>query len=128
MRILGNFNKILGKFIQILLIFTKFCQNSPKFAWIFNSQIFLVNFTWFFLWVSYKRPSVCLPHTSFTLFLKKLGKVWQSLKKKSLTYPQEDFKYCIGLSDGSTWDHKKPYSSVFYLQLSTEGIIYLKFF
>jgi hypothetical protein len=42
--------KSLWKFIQILLIFTKFCGHSPKFAWIFNSQIFLVNFAWFFLW------------------------------------------------------------------------------
>jgi hypothetical protein len=34
-------------------ILTKFCENSTKFAWIFNSQIFLVNFTWFFFWVIY---------------------------------------------------------------------------
>jgi hypothetical protein len=26
-------------------------ENSPKFAWIFKSQIFFVNFTWLFLWV-----------------------------------------------------------------------------
>jgi hypothetical protein len=44
MRILVNLNKILWKFIQILLIFT----NSHEFS---NHKFFLVNFTWLFLWV-----------------------------------------------------------------------------